>query len=713
MPVNQKEENLVEFSILELKEAYDREFTLLEKKQILFHEVQDALLYLSKIESMQLEGGFFVLYNAMDIHRIQMDNRIKYKQDDYRKFDEYYKQRIQQIHIVGEYANMMVRNYDEALLFVSDYFQMDYQIFLNKYFSGERQMEINRNITPEKYRQLFDSLSETQRQIIDDSVSKNIVVAAGPGSGKTRVLVHKLASLMLLEDVKHEQLLMLTFSRSAATEFKQRLYNMIGNAASFLESKTFHSYCFDIAGKVGCIDNSENIVEVAAKMIRNGEVEQGKISKKVVVIDEAQDMDKYEFSLIEAMIEQNDDLHIIAVGDDDQNIYQFRGSDSSYMRKLIEVYDAKKYTLIENYRSDNDIVNFANKFIEQVSDRLKTEVIRPVTNKKGLVQIIKHIGNNMEKPIVNSIVTNKSTGTVCVLTNTNDEALRVTGLLKKENIHARLIQSNDGFNLYDLAELRMFMKYVNIDKNTPVISDDAWKKAIEKLKTKYEKSTCLGMCLKLLDTFMSAQRKLYKSDLEMFIRESQISDFCYQKKGEVIVSTIHKAKGREFDTVYMMLNNISIDTDEEIRKLYVGITRSKKELFIHINNNKLDNLCDKVIYDNQKYCEPTELMLQMTRKDVFLDYFCNPGMKEKVFRHQSGDRLYLKGKLLFESQNDSSGAIAVLSNAAKEKLDRLYAKGYWVSDVKIRFIVARKTETMETESAIILPDIYLCKNKRL
>jgi ATP-dependent DNA helicase RecQ len=60
-----------------------------------------------------------------------------------------------------------------------------------------------------------------------------------PGSGKTKVLVHKLASLLLMEDVKHEQLLMLTFSRAAATEFKKRLLKLIGNAANYIEIKTF------------------------------------------------------------------------------------------------------------------------------------------------------------------------------------------------------------------------------------------------------------------------------------------------------------------------------------------------------------------------------------------------------------------------------------------------------------------------------------------
>ena len=141
--------------------------------------------------------------------------------------NEFYKQKIQQVHIVGEYANLMVRDYNSALQYVQDYFQMDYKKFITKYFKGERVSEIQRNLTPQKYKQLFGQLSKRQMEIISDKDSRCIVVAAGPGSGKTRVLVHKLASLLLLEDVKHEQLLMLTFSRAAATEFKQRLMELI------------------------------------------------------------------------------------------------------------------------------------------------------------------------------------------------------------------------------------------------------------------------------------------------------------------------------------------------------------------------------------------------------------------------------------------------------------------------------------------------------
>lgn len=326
----------VQFSIVkllgDLRERPAGLFDSLDGVQL--EDVEEALLYLSKIGALKLEGGFLVLYNAMEIHRVK-DSMKRYKQEDYRMLNEFYRQKIQQVHIVGEYANLMVRDYNAALQYVQDYFQMDYKAFVRKYFKGERLAEISRNITPEKYKQIFGSLSPTQQQIIQDKESVVIVVAAGPGSGKTRVLVHKLASLLLLEDVKHEQLLMLTFSRAAATEFKQRLMALIGNAAHFVEIKTFHSYSFDLLGRIGNIEDVKGVVERAARMISEEGVEPSRICKTVLVIDEAQDMSSEEYALVRALMKANEGMRVIAVGDDDQNIYEFRGSDSRFMRQLL------------------------------------------------------------------------------------------------------------------------------------------------------------------------------------------------------------------------------------------------------------------------------------------------------------------------------------------------------------------------------------------
>ncbi len=125
--VDSKEKPL-QFSVVELlndlKSSNQSLFSDFSSLQL--EDVEEALLYLSKIGAMKLEGGFLVLYNAMAIKRIK-EPRLHYKQEDYRMLNEFYKQKIQQIHIVGEYANLMVRDYDAALQYVQDYFQMDYR----------------------------------------------------------------------------------------------------------------------------------------------------------------------------------------------------------------------------------------------------------------------------------------------------------------------------------------------------------------------------------------------------------------------------------------------------------------------------------------------------------------------------------------------------------------------------------------------------------
>ena len=359
------DEVLIEFSVLELKDAYEKQRSLF-KMNVGLADVENALFYLSRIEAIKIEGGFLVVYNKLTIERLEKNNYKQYTSNDYGKLDQFYKNKTEQIHIVGEYAKKMISGYKEALQFVDDYFRLNHVSFLNKYFSNSRQKELTRNITPTKFQQLFGELSTEQLKIIKDNKSKYIVVAAGPGSGKTRVLVHKLASLLLMEDVKHEQLLMLTFSRAAATEFKKRLIKLIGNAASFVEIKTFHSFCFDLLGFVGDLEKSKNIVRVATEKIRSREADLCKITKTVLVIDEAQDMNSDEFSLVETLMDFNEEMRVIAVGDDDQNIYGFRDADSKYLKELITRKGAIKYELIENYRSKNNLVLFSNEFVGRI-----------------------------------------------------------------------------------------------------------------------------------------------------------------------------------------------------------------------------------------------------------------------------------------------------------------------------------------------------------
>lgn len=124
----EKDEVLVEFSVLELKDEFEKKLRLFDLK-ITLEDVEDALFYLSKIDAIKIEGGFLVVLNKLTIERIEQDNYKKYTKEDYKKLNQFYENKVQQIHIVGEYAKRMINDYKDALQFVEDYFQLNYVSF--------------------------------------------------------------------------------------------------------------------------------------------------------------------------------------------------------------------------------------------------------------------------------------------------------------------------------------------------------------------------------------------------------------------------------------------------------------------------------------------------------------------------------------------------------------------------------------------------------
>ena len=677
-----KEMTLVNFSIVELLQQFiasrqETMFTAYEKPTI--SDIEEALLYLTKTELVKIEGGFIVIYNTMQIDRIA-DRRTRYGKEQYRLLDEFYKQRIRQIHIVGEYANLMVRDYNAALCFVNDYFTLDFRKFINQYFKEERRAQINQNITPAKYNKLFGELSNRQCEIIDDKLSKYIVVAAGPGSGKTKVLVHKLASLLLLEDVKHEQLLMLTFSRAAATEFKKRLIDLVGNAAHYVDIKTFHSYSFDLIGKQGSLDEVKDVVRIAAEMIENGEVEQSKIAKSVLVIDEAQDMGADDFRLVQALMRQNEEMRVIAVGDDDQNIYAFRGSDSKYMQSLISEEGAKLYEMTDNYRSSRTVVDCANRFVQRIPGRLKHTSIQSATGKEGKVMTIKSL---LDTEI-------KVQGSTAILTRTNEETMQVAYELEQRGLHATVAQSMGGFRFGNLAEVRYFLRQIGM-KDEVAISKEKWQETKQHTLETYASSTCLNVMRHFFSDFEVTHQFYYRSDLYEYIFESNIEDFIAADNKSVFVSTIHKAKGREFDTVYLMSPVPDGRDVDDIRAYYVGLTRAKQNLYLVTN--------PPVQYSS--------ISIALNMRDVWLDFF--KGRKEIVLRLRSGDIIQYKDGFL---QNEQGVNIAALSASGKEKLKSWTDKGYEVTCAKVSYTLAWRPKDSEMEYAVCLANIVLSKTDK-
>ena len=708
-PKGESDERAVHFSLVELCNEYNaHEKQLLDgKPDASLADIEEALLYLQRIGALKLEGGFLVLYNGMEIRRVK-DNKFKYNQDDYATLNEFYRMKIQQIHIVGEFANLMVKDYGLALEFVQDYFQMDFKKFVSKYFKGERAKEIQRNITPDKFRQVFGQLSARQMEIIQDKESHCIVVAAGPGSGKTRVLVHKLASLLLLEDVKHEQLLMLTFSRAAATEFKLRLMKLIGGAAHFVEIKTFHSYSFDLLGRIGNLEDAVDVVPRAAEMIREGAVVPGRISKTVLVIDEAQDMSADEFDLVRALMERNEEMRVIAVGDDDQNIFEFRGSDSKYLYQLTQLEGSRFVEMTDNYRSSFNVVEFANNFSRRIRGRMKKTPITSMVLDDGCVSVSHFRSQYMYLPLVRDLVSRPAGRTVGVLTQTNEEAVILFALLRSRGVNARLIQSSDGFSFSALAEVRYFLRIIDQEVNTALISDETWEKAKKRTFTKYASSSCLPYLKRGTEIFEKTNQVKYLTDFKDFVFESEVEDFCDLSGINVTVSTIHKSKGREFDDVYMMVSDAFKPDNAQLRRYYVGITRAKKNLFIYTNSPIFDNGPSSTQYreDRKEYSLPDDIVLQLTHKDVVLSYCIS--RKREILSLMGGNELRFEDGLLF---NPKTGRPVVkLSARMQESLGLWLEKGYSVVSASVRFIVAWKPKDApeeQSESAILLPELTL------
>jgi len=419
-------------------------------------------------------------------------------------------------------------------------------------------------------------------------------------------------------------------------------------------------------------------------------------------------MDENEFNLIRTLMRVNDEMRVIAVGDDDQNIYEFRGSDSKYLEKILKAEKSTKHELVENFRSKSNLVDYTNQFVKRIERRLKRTPIIPRKTDNGKIKMVRYHSNNLITPLVDDMLTTDLTGTTCVLTKTNYDALQITGLLLKKGMRAKLIQSIDGFSLYNLMEVRHFLKQLNLDEDVAIIGDKVWENAKRQLKIDFRRSTKLEICMNILEDYEAVNpKKKYISDLEVFIRESNLEDFFHERGETIFVSTIHKAKGKEFDNVFLMLNKFDASEDPAKRLLYVAMTRAKQNLTVHLNSNILDNLSVENlqrINDGKKHSPPKGMVMHLTHRDVWLNYFAN--RQHLISRMRSGDELTWNG---VECLNKDGDSILRFSKKFSEEIEDLNEKNYRLKKVTVNFILYWFNEKTEKEIKVILPEVYFEK----
>ncbi|MEW6219890.1 MAG: UvrD-helicase domain-containing protein [Thermodesulfobacteriota bacterium] len=100
-------------------------------------------------------------------------------------------------------------------------------------------------------------------------------------------------------------------------------------------------------------------------------------------MDEYQDIDELQYQLIAALAgrtlaDPDRRLSILAVGDDDQSIYQFRGTNVGFIKRFQADYRARLHALTENYRSSGHIIAAANQLICHNRDRMKAQTVLTV-----------------------------------------------------------------------------------------------------------------------------------------------------------------------------------------------------------------------------------------------------------------------------------------------------------------------------------------------
>nr|HPJ44143.1 AAA family ATPase [Spirochaetota bacterium] len=673
-----------------------------------FHK---ALVYLNSIGAIRLDRGFFILYSPLTITRLEKNTRRQFSDKDFEMLQKFYEQKVEQIHIMQRYAVLMQENIENARRFTSDYFTLTHEEFIEKHFRKDDEKEqITKPISQEAFVNIFGQLSPEQLSIVNDVRNKRVLVAAGPGSGKTRVLVHKVGAILATEDVKPEQFLMLTFSRSAVMEFRSRLWNLIGDIARHVDIFTYHSFCFHLRGVTPLEDELGSVIKTTIKEIDDGNLDVTRLKNKaILVVDEFQDLNAEEYSLIQKIIEISQDLRVLAVGDDDQNIFGFRKASNEYMNRFVKD-GAVKHELLTNFRSVSNIVQYSNRLRKNIKSRLKQDDLVAKSNETGCIGIYCFSCNKLIIPLVNKVRESGVYSETAILTRTNDDVSMIHACLKQEGIPALQGSSEIDFRIKDLAEISFFTARLRETAHEMEIPADLWSGFRNEVINKYGNAKHIEEALAIIDRFRETYNHLFYSDWINYTLEMRINDFTTAGSG-ITVSTIHRAKGREYDTVYLMAPDYDFTTDENLRLLYVAVTRAKRNLFIFSNSSFFESLADEdavIVKDNVRYDEPVNISIHLNYKKVNLQFFKNDRVIKTLESIHSGIPLQYK-------ENDQTfyageRHACLMSKSGRDELGSWLDRGFRVKEAEAEYVVNWYCKDDKKTYPVVLPKVSLEKD---
>ncbi len=635
--------------------VYEQEAISSVEKQ---KNIEFALLFLHSISSIVLDKGLLVFYNAMQIEVNENKSNLQFKEEDFALIEQHYQKKAEAIHAVGEYSRLMIEGDTKAAeKLLGDYFIEDPEVFRMLYLGGIDYSTMASSALKNK----IEDVDEDQRKVIRSRM-KHILVAAGPGSGKTHLLVHKAASLIWLEKTKPDSILMLTFTRAAAKEIKKRLLKLAGPLAYSVNVSTFHALAFSILGLQGSKESlSKGVISSAVELIKSGE-ELSLGVPSVILVDEFQDLSKDQYELLKVLYNLGEkEPRVIIVGDDDQSIFAFRGGNPIYFRHFEDEFSrVQKHFLTKNYRSLPKIVNSSNILLKELRHRVKSDLLS-VSQKSGAASLSFYeekdpsLCSYMAAFLAEKQLMENPDESCAILSFRNQELYLTAAKLEDLKMPYRLIKGSEmrRFNLAETRELNYFIEYIS-KQNT--VGKRPWSfqefnNLLLQVQKKYKNLNSpynWDLLLKIGEEFLKEEKELDQhgvvfSSFMSYLQETVIEDFSGKNKNLISVGTMHSAKGLEFDHVFLSLGDWSPDSknedkkQEDFRLLYTACTRAKKSICVLGHSQKLPkNWLETFTIEkfSQKIIHPTELSVELSLKDIDLGFYLTKKAKKNQEKKQ-------------------------------------------------------------------------------
>ena len=391
-----KGEKLILFSLDDVRRALESNMELSSGLADKFAAIEKTLLFLDEHQTIRLEHGLSLFRQAMTIRLLDSAKNRRYSEKDYKPLSDHYKARVFQIHAIGRYVEESKNGTaHRSQQLVQSYFELPQDKFRREYLPDYQ--AVKRPTSPDRFQNIVDSLNnEVQQRIVTSPRGQNLLVLAGPGSGKTRVVVHRCAYLLQVERVQAERILVICFNRTAMYELRSRIRSLVGDLARHVAVHTYHSLALRICERSLVEERRlesdqeidfDEMIRSANRRLGGEEQIEGVDTDDVrdrllagyeqILVDEYQDIDEDQYEMLTQIARKagdDEDHHaaILAVGDDDQAIYEWReGVDTRFIRRYKSDFGAELHYLVENYRSTSHIISAANRVIGHNPDRMK------------------------------------------------------------------------------------------------------------------------------------------------------------------------------------------------------------------------------------------------------------------------------------------------------------------------------------------------------